>query len=101
MIKNIRLRVTMKFLDPDIESKMQAWEKAYFDHLDLAHDLHEIKDVYIIEHVNYGAYKLLLKYGDASNEKGEVKLHKPFAEKLAKYIHAERNTREPIYSVKR
>jgi hypothetical protein len=66
------------------------WRKSLKDHIKIAVDLHHIKDVYIIEHTNCGAYKVFLnkKY---SNPKVEVAQHKYFANILAEEIHTERH----------
>lgn len=39
----------------------QGWETGLFQHVDLAIQLHHIKDIYILEHRNCGAYKAFLK----------------------------------------
>ena len=47
-----------------------AWRETFFQHLRLAIDLHAVKDVYIVEHRNCGAYAQVLKqdYGDTPEE---------------------------------
>ncbi|GAB3027819.1 hypothetical protein [Spirosoma pulveris] len=39
----------------------KGWETGLLQHIDLAIQLHNIKDIYILEHRNCGAYKAFLK----------------------------------------
>lgn len=39
-----------------MQPKHSSWREAFFQHLDIAVQLHEIRDVYIMEHRNCGAY---------------------------------------------
>jgi carbonic anhydrase len=43
-----------------MQPKHQAWRKVFFQHLDIAVELHSVKDVYIMEHRNCGAYPYFL-----------------------------------------
>lgn len=63
------------------------WKTCLFDHLQIAIDLHDIRDVYIVEHEDCGAYKAFLKEGDFKNYKEEEKCHKAFATSLSHEIH--------------
>ena len=55
-----------------MQTTLPSWRQAFFDHLDLAVELHAIKDVYILEHRNCGAYGCFLgedgKYGESDAE---------------------------------
>lgn len=56
-----------------IQKDHEAWYDVFFQHLDIAVQLHDIHDVYIMEHRHCGAYtKFLGKkgiYGDTTREK--------------------------------
>jgi carbonic anhydrase len=69
--------------------KYAHWDKAIHDHIQLAIDLHHVKDVYIIEHEDCGAYANLLdqKKVDLSTQAKEHACHKKFAVELANAIH--------------
>jgi carbonic anhydrase len=43
-----------------IQQTHKSWRDAFFDHLDIAVELHDIHDVYIMEHRNCGAYAKIL-----------------------------------------
>ncbi len=67
--------------------KNKNWRQSFFDHLKLACDLHDIQDVYILEHRNCGAYKEMLgKAGNfgvsAAEQKREKSSHKKYADQL-------------------
>lgn len=77
------------------------WEEALYNHLDIAIALHNIKDVYIIEHEDCGAYQQFLIHGDYQDRgdlKGELIAHKYYADELAKnivrYVHQKFGNRE-------
>jgi carbonic anhydrase len=68
-----------------------SWEKAFFSHLELAIKLHNITDVYILEHRNCGAYHQHLGkkgiFGDKDKDQDrEHKLHRKYADQLADHI---------------
>lgn len=64
----------------------EHWHKALTDHIDLAIKLHDIRDIYIIEHRNCGAYKAFLAAGrgdyDANGYDLEETDHYKYSEKL-------------------
>ncbi len=64
------------------------WRQVFYDHLHIAEVLHAIKDVYIIEHQDCGAYKSFLdpKKVDMSTLALEKKWHKTFSVELANDI---------------
>jgi hypothetical protein len=65
------------------------WRRTFFDHLRLAYELHHIKDVYILEHRDCGAYREFLGHdGDFHNgcAKKELRCHRKYARLLAKKI---------------
>lgn len=76
-------------LDPDLFTKkhpsLQYARQVLFEHVRIAIALHEIKDVYIVEHEDCGAYEKFLVKGaaDLSTPKGERDCHRDFARELA------------------
>jgi carbonic anhydrase len=68
--------------------KHEHWNKCLDDHLEIAVALHHVKDVYIVEHQDCGAYKTFLKEEtDMSSLDDEKMWHRKFAEELAERIH--------------
>ncbi len=67
------------------------WGKAMMDHIQLAIDLHGIKDIYLVEHQDCGAYTNMLDSAkvNLSNKLREIKWHKKFALELAGRIAQE------------
>ncbi|MES2690712.1 MAG: hypothetical protein V4658_09935 [Bacteroidota bacterium] len=74
--------------------KYTHWKKSLNDHIELTVNLHKIKDIYIIEHQDCGAYSNLLDPGkvDLSSLDKEIECHKKFVTTLADEIHAEPRT---------
>ncbi len=64
------------------------WENALMDHVQIAYDLHDIGDIYIVEHEDCGAYKKFLKQGEVKDRKKEMHLHKKYADDLTEKIRA-------------
>jgi len=66
-------------------SNYANWRQVFYDHLHIAEVLHAIKDVYIVEHLDCGAYKKFLDPGkvDMSTLALEKKWHKTFSVELA------------------
>jgi hypothetical protein len=69
--------------------KYAHWKQALIDHIELAINLHQINDVYIVEHQDCGAYSNLLDSNkvDLSTHEGEIKCHTEFAKELADFIY--------------
>ncbi|SDD54581.1 hypothetical protein SAMN04487996_101283 [Dyadobacter soli] len=63
----------------------KTWNDVWRDHIRLAIILHDIKDIYIIEHEDCGAYKTFLTAEALSA--GEHSCHVKFATALANQIH--------------
>jgi carbonic anhydrase len=76
-----------KFME-GILGRYEHWKLAVEDHIQLAIDLHDIKDIYIVEHQNCGAYTSFLDKNevDLSTLENEREWHKRFAEELANEI---------------
>lgn len=69
------------------------WNTAFFEHLDVACKLHNICDVYLLEHRNCGAYKVFLgeqgSFDDTGRQQNEERdLHSQYARQLAGKICA-------------
>ncbi len=64
------------------------WKQSLHDHIDIAINLHSIKDVYIVEHEDCGAYKAFLKDGGFATWEDELSCHKTFAVALSRDIRA-------------
>ena len=69
------------------------WRQSFFDHLGAAHELHDIQDVYILEHRNCGAYHNVFhvaeEFGDSDAElKKEADCHRKYAQMLEDEIAA-------------
>lgn len=62
------------------------WKDGLYDHIKLAIMLHEIEDIYIVEHMECGAYKNFLIKGTFDSEQQEQDSHKKFALQLSKNI---------------
>lgn len=61
------------------------WRKTFMNHLETAHKLHRIKDVYILEHRDCGAYREFLGPRGTFNDtqyKKELKTHRCYARQL-------------------
>ncbi|MES2789668.1 MAG: hypothetical protein V4719_08610 [Planctomycetota bacterium] len=73
------------------DGKYSHWRQSFFDHLEAAHTLHDIKDVYILEHRNCGAYHKVFQvapdYGDSDADlKKEADCHRKYAQLLEEEI---------------
>ncbi|WP_139921355.1 hypothetical protein [Hymenobacter sp. DG01] len=69
------------------------WNTAFFEHLDVACKLHNVRDVYILEHRNCGAYKVFLgdegSFDDShQHHENELHLHNRYAQQLAERIRS-------------
>lgn len=64
------------------------WKATFEDHIELAIALHQIQDVYIVEHRNCGAYEKFLKDGrhHADTEQSEREYHYKYSKSLCKQI---------------
>jgi carbonic anhydrase len=67
------------------------WRQTFFEHLRLAIELHQIRDVYIVQHRNCGAFRRLLgkDYGDSPEDQArEENDHAQWACQLSDLILA-------------
>ena len=64
------------------QTKHKCWGKALMEHIDVAIDLHGIKQLLVFDHLDCGAYKIFLEL----DEDDDVKPHKKEIKKLEKKI---------------
>lgn len=84
---------------PDVLNKFndfEHWKQTLYNHLDIAIALHDIRDVYIVEHEDCGAYREFLKDGEFSSRNPEVKTHKDFALTLSKQIQSHLHEKKKV-----
>jgi carbonic anhydrase len=55
--------------------KFPDWGKTFFQHLDVAIQLHQIHSVIVLDHRDCGAYKTILGQDLAANRTGETNAH--------------------------
>lgn len=70
----------------DFKKMAVKWKDVLLEHLTIAVQLHQIEDVYIIEHEDCGAYKNFLVKGGNTGEEGEWDCHLSFAQNLSEII---------------
>lgn len=58
-----------------IASQFPAWQETFWQHLDLAIQLHEISSVMVIDHRDCGAYTLVFNQDFASDPIAETAVH--------------------------
>ena len=64
-----------------VTDRYPAWNKTFWEHLDIAIQLHNIQQVIILDHRDCGAYKVILGEDSVKDEATETATH---AEQLAK-----------------
>ncbi len=65
-----------------ITDKFPAWNKTFWEHLDIAIKLHDIHTVMIMDHRDCGAYKVVLGEAHAKDPKTEKDTHSAQLKKL-------------------
>jgi carbonic anhydrase len=63
------------------------WSRTFWDHLDLARELHDVREVHILEHRDCGAYKKLLGLHFQDDPHAEARKHAESASRLRTLIH--------------
>jgi carbonic anhydrase len=58
-----------------VQDKYPAWSKTFWEHLDIAIQLHHIHTVVIIDHRDCGAYKVILGDDLAKDRERETEVH--------------------------
>jgi len=71
-----------------VTDKFPAWGKTFFEHLDVAIQLHHIKKVIILDHRDCGAYKVILDQDYSKDQTAELKVHGEQMRKLRDLIKA-------------
>lgn len=64
-----------------VTDKYPAWSKTFWEHLDIAIQLHAIKKVIVLDHRDCGAYRVILGEAHAKTPESETAAH---AEQLGK-----------------
>ncbi len=67
------------------QTKFTAWAETLDKHIELAENLHDIKEVIVIDHMQCGAYKIFYNKKEISREE-EIELHKENFKIFAKTI---------------
>lgn len=73
----------------DFITYAESWKLLLHKHVEIAVTLHQIEDVYIVEHEDCGAYKTFLEDKGHTGKPGEYDCHLHFAEYLANEIERE------------
>ena len=82
-----------------LQTTFPSWRETFFQHLEIALELRQPRDVYIIEHRNCGAYRKFLgqDFGDTPEEhERETRAHAEKAFELADAIRDHMAAREPV-----
>jgi carbonic anhydrase len=69
-----------------ITDKYPEWNKTFWDHLNLAIQLHSIHTVMVLDHRDCGAYKLILGEGCCNTREKETNAHRTQLQSLEKII---------------
>lgn len=62
------------------------WGQTFWDHVDVARELHDIREVYILEHRQCGAYRKLLGFSVGESAEVEALAHAEVASRLKTQI---------------
>jgi len=69
-----------------VTDKYPAWNKTFWDHLDVAIKLHQIHEVIVMDHRDCGAYKVILGEDLAKTPDKETAAHSAQLKQLASKI---------------
>jgi hypothetical protein len=58
-----------------VDSQYGGWDKVLENHIDVSYTLHKIKEIIIIDHMDCGAYKAQLNFGNAFSKYEEINQH--------------------------
>lgn len=76
--------------------KFPEWQKTFWDHLKLARELHHVEEVYVVDHRDCGAYKLVLGKEAVDTPEKETAVHTEYLKKFAALVRE----REPGLEVR-
>ncbi|SIO29986.1 hypothetical protein SAMN05444166_3601 [Singulisphaera sp. GP187] len=62
------------------------WGQTFWDHVDIARELHDIREIYILEHSQCGAYRKLLGLVFGEHDETEALAHAEVASRLKSQI---------------
>lgn len=65
-----------------VTDKFPAWNKTFWEHLDISIQLHNIPTVIVLDHRDCGAYKVILNTDLAKDPKAETHTHATHLKKL-------------------
>jgi carbonic anhydrase len=71
-----------------LNEKYPEWGKTFWDHVQVASDLHNIKKVIVLDHRDCGAYKVFLGADHAKTRESETEAHTKQLRKLRETIKA-------------
>jgi hypothetical protein len=71
-----------------ITDKFPDWNKTFWQHLDVAIDLHHVQQAIILDHRDCGAYKVILGEDCCKDPKKETAVHAEKLNELRKQINA-------------
>lgn len=69
-----------------LTAKYPAWNKTFWEHLDIAIQLHQIHKVIVLDHRDCGAYKVILGEDFSKDREKETAIHSEKLEELRKQI---------------
>lgn len=69
-----------------LTDKFPAWNKTFWEHLDVAIQLHKIHKVIVLDHRDCGAYKVILGEDFAKDAKKETEIHSAKLRELRKLV---------------
>jgi carbonic anhydrase len=69
-----------------LTDKYPAWNKTFWEHLDIAIQLHKIKKVIVLDHRDCGAYKVVLSEDFAKDPAKETEIHATKLRELRKLV---------------
>jgi carbonic anhydrase len=77
-----------------LTEKYPAWNTTFWQHLDVAIQLHQIHKVLVMDHRDCGAYKVILGEDFSQNRAKETSIHTEKLKELRQQIHAKNPTLE-------
>lgn len=69
-----------------VTDKFPSWGATFWDHVQVAVDLHHINKVFILDHRDCGAYKVIYGKDFSTDKEAETKIHAENLLKLAKMV---------------